>query len=42
MYIMDLSAICGGVRGREEIIHVSRKALNVVNGSAIPKLVIDI
>jgi predicted N-acyltransferase len=32
---MDQSSMCDGVRGREEILHITGKALNVVNGSAV-------
>jgi hypothetical protein len=35
MYIMDLSAMCGEVHGREEILPITGKELNVVNGSAV-------
>ncbi len=35
MYIMDLSAMCGEVRGREEILPITGKDLNFVNGPAV-------
>ena len=35
MYIMDLFAMCGEVRGREEILTITGKDLNFVNGPAV-------